>query len=124
LTVIDHDIFCSAPPCPRPPSPPPGTKTPTTIHQMINSYKPKTKSSDIDLFLKVLKNKPKRAPRSAKELTNVQVLKKAQDEKSLSRTSLPKQKEEHISMLSSDEVPDKYEHGKPFLFSWQLNEHY
>jgi hypothetical protein len=25
-------------------------------------------------------------------------------------------------MSSSDEVPDKYEHGKPFLFRWQLNE--
>jgi hypothetical protein len=24
-------------------------------------------------------------------------------------------------MFSSDEVPDKYEHGKPFLFRWQLN---
>jgi hypothetical protein len=25
-------------------------------------------------------------------------------------------------MFSSDEVPDKYEHDKPFLFRWQLNE--
>jgi hypothetical protein len=25
-------------------------------------------------------------------------------------------------MFLSDEVPDKYEHGKPFLFRWQLNE--
>jgi hypothetical protein len=25
-------------------------------------------------------------------------------------------------MFSSDEVPDKCEHGKPFLFRWQLNE--
>jgi hypothetical protein len=25
-------------------------------------------------------------------------------------------------MFSSDEVPDKYEHGKPFCFWWQLNE--
>jgi hypothetical protein len=25
-------------------------------------------------------------------------------------------------MFSSDEVPDKYDHGKPFLFRWQLNE--
>jgi hypothetical protein len=25
-------------------------------------------------------------------------------------------------MLSSNEVPDKYEHCKPFLFRWQLNE--
>jgi hypothetical protein len=89
---------------------------------MINSYEPKTKPSDVDLFLKVLKNKPKRAPTSGKESTNVQVLKKAPDEKSLSRTSLQKQKEEHINMFSSDEVPDKYEHGKPFLFRWQLNE--
>jgi hypothetical protein len=36
---------------PRPPSLPPSppTKTPT-IHQMINSYEPKTKSSDVELF--------------------------------------------------------------------------
>jgi hypothetical protein len=53
---------------PRPPFPPPcpATKTPTTIHRMINSYEPKPKSSDVDLFLKVLKNKPKRAPASGK----------------------------------------------------------
>jgi hypothetical protein len=25
-------------------------------------------------------------------------------------------------MFSSDEVPDKYDRGKPFLFRWQLNE--
>jgi hypothetical protein len=25
-------------------------------------------------------------------------------------------------MFSSDEVPDKYEHGTPFLFRWQLSE--
>jgi hypothetical protein len=89
---------------------------------MINSYEPKTKSSNVDLFLKVLKNKPKRAPTSSKEAPNVEVLKKAPNEKSLSRTSFQKQKEEHISMFSSDEVADKYEHGKPFLFRWQLNE--
>jgi hypothetical protein len=80
---------------------------PTTIHRMINSYEPKTKSSNVDLFLKVLKNKPKRDPTSGKESPNVQVLKKAPDEKSLSHTSFQKQKEEHISMFSSDEVPDK-----------------
>jgi hypothetical protein len=80
------------------------------------------KSSDVDLFLKVLKNKPKQAPTSGKESPNVQVLKKAPDEKSLSCTPLQKQKEEHISMFSSDEVLDKYEHGKSFLFRWQLNE--
>jgi hypothetical protein len=51
-----------------------------------------------DLSLKVLKNKPKWA--SGKESPNVQVLKKAPDEKSLSRTSFQKQKEEHISMFS------------------------
>jgi hypothetical protein len=106
---------------PRPPSPPPATKTPA-IHLMINSYEPRMKSSDVDLFLKVLKNKPKRAATSGKESPSVQVLKKAPDEKSLSCTSFQKQKEEHISMFSSDEVPDKYEHGKPFLFRWQLNE--
>jgi hypothetical protein len=48
---------------------------------MINSYEPKTKSSDVDLFLNVLKNKPKQAPTSGKESRNVQVLKKAPDEK-------------------------------------------
>jgi hypothetical protein len=101
----------SPPPCPRPPSPPPATKTPTTIHWIINSYEPKTKSSDVDLFLKVRKNKPKWAPTSGKESPNVQLLKKAPDEKSLSCTSFHKQKEEHISMFLSDEVPDKYEHG-------------
>jgi hypothetical protein len=111
----------SPPPCPRPPSPPPATKMPI-IHQMINSYEPKTKSSDVDLFLKVLKNKPKRAPTSGKESPNVQVLKKTPDEKSLSHTSFQKQKEGHISMFLSDEVINKYEHGKPFLFRWQLNE--
>jgi hypothetical protein len=88
---------------------------------MINSYEPKTKSSDVDFFLKVLKNKPKQAPTSGKESPNVQVHKKSPDEKSLSRTSFQKQKEEHISIISSDEVPNKYEHGKPFLFRWQLN---
>jgi hypothetical protein len=71
------------------------------------------KSSNIDLFLQVPKNKPKRALASGKESPNVQVLKKVLDEKSLTRTSFQKQK---------DEVPDKYEHGKPFLFRWQLNE--
>jgi hypothetical protein len=60
---------------------------------MINSYEPKTKSFDVDLFLKVLKNKPKPAPTSGKESPNVQVLKKSPDEKSLSRTSFQKQKE-------------------------------
>jgi hypothetical protein len=45
----------SPPPCPRPPSPPPATKTPTTIHRMLNSYEPKMKSSDVGLFLKVLR---------------------------------------------------------------------
>jgi hypothetical protein len=79
----------SPPPCPRPPSPPPATKTPT-IHWMINSYEPKTKSTDVDLFLKVLKNKPKPAPTSGNESPNVQVLKKAPDEKSLSHTSFQK----------------------------------
>jgi hypothetical protein len=108
-------------PCPRPPSPPPVTKTPA-IHRMINSYEPKTKSSVVDLFLKVLKNKPKRAPASDKESPNVHVLKKVPHEKSLTRTSFQKQKEEHITMFSSNEVSDKYEHGKPFLFRWQLNE--
>ena len=110
------------PPSPRPPSPPPATKTPTTVHRMIQSYEPKTKSSEVDLFLTVLKNRPKRDLTSGKESPNVQVLKKAPDDKSLSRTSFQKQKEEHISMFSLDEVPDKYEHGKPFLFRWQLNE--
>jgi hypothetical protein len=81
----------SPPPCPRPPSPPLATKMPT-IHQMINSYEPKTKSSDVDLFLKVLKNKPKQALTSGKESPNVHVLKKAPDEKSLSRTSFQKNK--------------------------------
>jgi hypothetical protein len=80
------------------------------------------KSSDVDLFLKVLKNKPKWAPTSGKESHDIQVLKKVPDEKSLTRTSFQKQKEEHISMFSSDEVPDKYEHGKLFLLRWQLNE--
>jgi hypothetical protein len=89
---------------------------------MINSYEPKTKSSNVDLFLKVLKIKHKRAPASGKESSNVQVLKKVPDEKSLTHTPFQKQKEEHISMFSSDEVPDKYEHGKPFLFRSQLNE--
>jgi hypothetical protein len=46
------------------------------------------KSSNVELFLKVLKNKPKWDPTSGKESPNVQVLKKAPDEKSLSRTSL------------------------------------
>jgi hypothetical protein len=101
---------------PRPPSPPPCPATKTlAIHRIINSYEPKTKSSDVDLFLKVLKNKPKRAPASGKESYDVQVL-KVPDEKSLTCTSFQKQKEEHISMSSSDEVPDKYEHGKPFFF--------
>jgi hypothetical protein len=80
------------------------------------------KSSDVDLFLKVLKNKPKRSPASGKESPNVQVLKKVQNEKSLTYTSFHKQKEEHISMFSSDEVPDKYEHDKTFLLRLQLNE--
>jgi hypothetical protein len=73
---------------PRPPSPPPCsvTKTPA-IHWMINSYGPKKKSYNVDLFLKVLKNKPKRAPTSGKESSNVQVLKKVLDEKSLTHTS-------------------------------------
>jgi hypothetical protein len=31
---------------------------------MTNSYEPKMKSSDVHLFLKVLKNKRKRAPAS------------------------------------------------------------
>jgi hypothetical protein len=92
------------------------------IHQMINSYELKTKSSDVELFLKVLKNKSKRAPASGKESSDVQVLKKVPDEKSLTRISFQKQKEEQISMFLSDEVPDKYEHGKPFYFWWQLNE--
>jgi hypothetical protein len=50
---------------PRPPSPPPcpATKAPA-IHRIINSYEPKMKSSDVDLFFKVPKNKPKRAPAS------------------------------------------------------------
>jgi hypothetical protein len=76
---------------PRPlsPLPCPATKTPA-MHRMINSYEPKTKSSDVDLFLRVLKNKPRHAPASNKE--------------------------------SPNEVPDKYEQGKPFLFRWQLNE--
>jgi hypothetical protein len=82
----------SPPPCPRPPSPPPATKTPA-IYRIINSYEPKMKSSDVDLFLKVLKNKPKRAPASDKESPNVQVLKKVPDEKSLTRTSFQKQKD-------------------------------
>jgi hypothetical protein len=111
----------SPPPCPRPPSPPPPTKTPA-INRMINSYEPTAKSSDVDLFLKILKNKLKWAPASSKESPNVQVLKKVPYEKSLTRTSFQKQKEEHISMFSSDEAPDKYEHGKLFLFRWQLNE--
>jgi hypothetical protein len=72
--------------------------------------------------LKVLKNKPKRAPTSGKESPNAQVLKKAPNKKYLSRSSFQKQMEEHISMYSSDELPDKYEHGKSFLFRWQLNE--
>jgi hypothetical protein len=63
-----------------------------TIHRMINSYEPKTKSYDVDLFLKVLKNKPKRAPESGKESPNVQVLKKVPDEKSLTRTTFQKTK--------------------------------
>jgi hypothetical protein len=45
-----------------------------------------------DLFLKVLNNKPKRAPASGKESPNVKVLKKVPDEKSLTRTSFQKQK--------------------------------
>jgi hypothetical protein len=102
---------------PRPPSPPPcpATKTPA-IHQMVHSYDPKMNSSDVDLFLKVLKNKSKRAPASGKESSDVQILKKVPDEKSLSRTSFQKQKEEQINMFSWDEVPNKYEHGKPFCF--------
>jgi hypothetical protein len=108
---------------PRPPSPLPcpATKMPA-IHRMINSYEPKKKSSDVDLLLKVLKNKPKQASASGKESYDVQVLKKVRDEKSLTCTSFQKQKEEKINMLSLDEVPDKYEHGKPFCFWWKMNE--
>jgi hypothetical protein len=83
---------------------------------MINSYELKKKSSDVDLFLIVLKNKPKWAPTSGKETPDVQVLKKVPDEKSLAHTSFRKQKKEQINMLGSAEVPDKYQHGKPFCF--------
>jgi hypothetical protein len=109
---------------PRPPSPPPCPATKTLAIQMtINSYEPRTKSFDVDLFLKVLKNKPKRVPASDKESSNVQVLKKVSDEKSLTHTSFQKQKEEHISFLCRMRCPTSmYEHDKPFLFRWQLNE--
>jgi hypothetical protein len=46
------------------------SKTPA-IHRIINSYEPKKKSSAVDLFLKVLKKKPKQAPTSGKESPNV-----------------------------------------------------
>jgi hypothetical protein len=73
---------------PRPLSPPPSppTKGPV-IHQMIKSYKPKTKSSYANMFLKVLKNKPEPAPTSGKKSSGVQVLKKVPAEKIVTHAS-------------------------------------
>jgi hypothetical protein len=71
----------------RPPSPPP---TPPTkrlvIQRMINLYEPKKKSSDVDMFLKVLKNKPKLAPAFGTKSSGVQVLKKVPTSSSAEKT--------------------------------------
>jgi hypothetical protein len=72
--------------------------------------------------LKVLKNKPKLVPASSKKSSDVQVLKNVPAEKVVTRTSFRKQKEEQLNFFRSDEVPDGYEHGKPFCYWWQLSE--
>jgi hypothetical protein len=94
-SVDDGDTF------PRPPSPPP--------------HATKMKSSDVDMFLKVLKNKPKSALVSGKKSSDAQVLKKLPASSSVGKTN-----NRHFS--KSHETPDRYEHGKPFWYWWQLSE--
>jgi hypothetical protein len=65
-SVDDGDTF------PRPPSPPP--------------HATKMKSSDVDMFLKVLKNKPKSALVSGKKSSDAQVLKKLPASSSVGKT--------------------------------------
>jgi hypothetical protein len=68
--------------------------------------------------LKVLKNKPKLALATGKKSSDVQVLNKVPGEKTVTHASFQKQKEEPDRY----KVPDRYEHGKPFCYWWQLSE--
>uniref|UniRef100_K3XTQ0 Uncharacterized protein n=1 Tax=Setaria italica TaxID=4555 RepID=K3XTQ0_SETIT len=72
---------------------------------MVNTYE-KAPSADVDKFLNVLKKKAS-----------------SSGEKSVTRSvSRQKEKDQNLNFFASDDVPMDYEHGKPFLYRWDLLE--
>uniref|UniRef100_K3Y2T5 Uncharacterized protein n=1 Tax=Setaria italica TaxID=4555 RepID=K3Y2T5_SETIT len=86
-----------------PASPPP--KRPEVPH-IVNRYNQKAPSADVDKFLNVFKKKAS-----------------SSGEKSVTRSaSRQKEKDQNLNFFASDEVSIAYEHGKPFLYLWDLLE--
>uniref|UniRef100_K4AIS9 DUF8039 domain-containing protein n=1 Tax=Setaria italica TaxID=4555 RepID=K4AIS9_SETIT len=91
------------PTSPRPPSLPP---QPPAVPRMVRTYDNKDPSTQVDKFLNVLKNKAS-----------------SSNEKSVAcGLSRRKEIDEGLNFFASDEVPDRYKHGKPFLYRWDLLE--
>uniref|UniRef100_K3YD16 Ubiquitin-like protease family profile domain-containing protein n=1 Tax=Setaria italica TaxID=4555 RepID=K3YD16_SETIT len=96
------DLEVNNPTSPSSASPPP--KRPVVPH-MVSTFE-KAPSTDIDKFLNVLKKKAS-----------------SFGEKSVTRSaSRQKEKDQNLNFFASDDVSMDYEHGKPFLYRWDLLE--
>uniref|UniRef100_K3Y2Q0 Ubiquitin-like protease family profile domain-containing protein n=1 Tax=Setaria italica TaxID=4555 RepID=K3Y2Q0_SETIT len=94
LEVID-------PTSPSPASPPPQRPV---VPRMVSTYDPKAPSTEVNKFLNVLKKKAS-----------------SSGEKSITcSTSQQKEKDQNLNFFALDEVSIDYEHGKPFLYQWDL----
>uniref|UniRef100_K4AJF4 Ubiquitin-like protease family profile domain-containing protein n=1 Tax=Setaria italica TaxID=4555 RepID=K4AJF4_SETIT len=95
------DLEVNDPTSPSPASPPP--KRPV-VPRMVSTYE-KAPSADVDKFLNV----SKKASSSG--------------EKSVARSaSQQKEKDQNLNFFASDNVPMDYDHGKQFLYRWDLLE--
>uniref|UniRef100_K3Z0W9 Ubiquitin-like protease family profile domain-containing protein n=1 Tax=Setaria italica TaxID=4555 RepID=K3Z0W9_SETIT len=99
--ILWHQVIDPTPPSPA--SPPPQRPV---VPYMISTYDQKAPSMKVDKFLNVLKKKGS-----------------SSSEKSVTcSTSWQKKKDQNLNFFASNEVPINYEHGKPFLYRWDLLE--
>ena len=77
---------------PKSPSPPASPTKRPVVPRMITSYEPKTRSSGVDSFLRVLKTK------KASSLS----------EKSATQSFVRKKRQEQLNLFDSEEVPEVY----------------
>ena len=74
------------------------------VLRLVSTYDQKAPSTEVNKFLNILKKKAS-----------------SSGEKSVTcGASWQKEKDENLNFFASDEVPENYEHGKPFLYRWDL----